>query len=274
MRNLIILLLLILCQYNSLFSQNHRFFYEFQYKTEPEGREISKDILLLTIKGSDITFLSNKFVEIDSINANSKYQKQYINPQYNSILQYSNINKIFTSYKKLDIDYYNYDFSVDLKWKIHNEKKTILGFSVQKATTKYSGRNWIVWFSNEIQLPYGPHVFYGLPGLVLEAYDDKKNFHYQMIKSSNSLSHNFNLSNIFEEPPSKIQAKDWKKVQINYYNNPLYNYKTIGWIMYNKDGSQFTSKDYKELELQIKDGMRKYNNPIELDEKIDFAILK
>lgn len=40
----------------------------------------------------------------------------------------------------------------DFGWKIENEKKTILGYNCQKATTFFRGRNYEAYFTTEI--PY------------------------------------------------------------------------------------------------------------------------
>lgn len=251
----------------NLFSQNHRFFYDFQYKIDSLKTE-ARDVLVLLISDKENLFLSNRFVETDSINSITTYEKQSITPQYNSIIRYDKENQVFSSYKKLDLDYYNYEFKNNINWKILPETKEILGFRVQKATTEYGGRNWTVWFCQDIKFPFGPYVFYGLPGLVLEVYDDDDNFHFLLIKNLNSFSHQFQLDNIFERKPNKINKDEWKKIQLNYYSNPLYNYKTIGWTIFNKDGSPYTDQDYRALELKRKEEIKRYNNPIELSDKV------
>ena len=40
------------------------------------------------------------------------------------------------------------------------------------ATTHFRGRDWKVWFSEEIPLPLGPWKLGGLPGLILAAHCD------------------------------------------------------------------------------------------------------
>lgn len=59
-------------------------------------------------------------------------------------------------------------------WNLTNDTTTIAGFVCQKATTNFKGRNWIVWFAPDLPFNTGPWKFNGLPGLVLQAYDDKK----------------------------------------------------------------------------------------------------
>lgn len=64
------------------------------------------------------------------------------------------------------------DFSQPV-WQIEDETKQIAGYSCQKATTTFKGRNYEAWFCPDIPLSYGPWKLNGLPGLILSAQDDK-----------------------------------------------------------------------------------------------------
>jgi hypothetical protein len=69
-----------------------------------------------------------------------------------------------------------------MTWSIKNETKTILGHTVQKATTQFRGRDYVVWFTSDIPLSNGPWKFGGLPGLILEVYDVQRHFVFESIK--------------------------------------------------------------------------------------------
>lgn len=59
-----------------------------------------------------------------------------------------------------------------------NETKRIERFSCNKAKVTFRGRNWIAWYSTEIPYSFGPWKFNGLPGLILEIYDDTNRYHW------------------------------------------------------------------------------------------------
>ncbi|MFV0541032.1 MAG: GLPGLI family protein [Aestuariibaculum sp.] len=61
-----------------------------------------------------------------------------------------------------------------IKWDLKNETKKIGAFKAHKATAKFRGRLYTAWYTLEVPLPYGPWKLQGLPGLILEAHDEKK----------------------------------------------------------------------------------------------------
>lgn len=68
------------------------------------------------------------------------------------------------------------------EWEIMpDEKTTILEFQCQKAKAHFRGRNWIVWFTPEIPISEGPWKLSGLPGLILQADDEKNEFGFKCI---------------------------------------------------------------------------------------------
>lgn len=64
-------------------------------------------------------------------------------------------------------------------WTIGQESETILGFSCLKATSSFRGRDWIAYFAPEIPVEEGPWKLYGLPGLILKAFDSKHHYEYE-----------------------------------------------------------------------------------------------
>lgn len=60
-------------------------------------------------------------------------------------------------------------------WKIERASKEILGYTTRKATAVIDSVNTLeAWFAPKIAIKNGPHVYWGLPGLILEL-TSKKN---------------------------------------------------------------------------------------------------
>ena len=59
------------------------------------------------------------------------------------------------------------------EWVIcEDSTRKIIGLNCTMATTHFRGRDWKVWFCEEIPLPLGPWKLGGLPGLILAAHCD------------------------------------------------------------------------------------------------------
>ncbi len=66
----------------------------------------------------------------------------------------------------------------DMQWKITDEAKKIGNFNCQKALCTFRGRDYEAWFTTEIPISTGPWKFWGLPGLIVEAYDVNREYKF------------------------------------------------------------------------------------------------
>lgn len=91
---------------------------------------------------------------------------------------------------------FKFDEEKSIQWDIFNESKFVGGYKCLKATTFFRGRRYIVWFTEEIPISSGPWKLNGLPGLILEAIDDKNevSFKLKSIKSTTLKS----ISNLYD----------------------------------------------------------------------------
>ena len=56
-----------------------------------------------------------------------------------------------------------------LNWKLEGtDTVKVLGYSCQRASVSWGGRNYIAWFSPDIPINAGPYRFRGLPGLIMK----------------------------------------------------------------------------------------------------------
>ncbi|WP_343665279.1 GLPGLI family protein [Chryseobacterium mucoviscidosis] len=105
----------------------------------------------------------------------SKFRRAYFIPEV-----FKNGNKLEIFDKVLNITY-AYESDQKIEWKLIDETKTISTYKCRKATGRYRNKNITVWYTEEIPISEGPYTFKGLPGLVIEAYDEKDFFHFTLI---------------------------------------------------------------------------------------------
>lgn len=79
-------------------------------------------------------------------------------------------------------DYYIFeDDNLPQQWTIiPDSAKTILGYTCQKATCSYRGRDYEVWYTPELPVSVGPWKFLGLPGLIMSVQDAKGHYTFEM----------------------------------------------------------------------------------------------
>jgi GLPGLI family protein len=92
----------------------------------------------------------------------------------------------------------------DIKWIFTKETKKIGTLVCHSATTNFRGRQYTVWYTPEIPLPYGPWKFTGLPGLVLEAYDTDFFVYFYFKNIEYPLKKEIKINFIKESPDSEF----------------------------------------------------------------------
>ena len=86
---------------------------------------------------------------------------------------FANEHKLITK-ERLFNNYLVEEDAPKINWKITKDTASFSGIKCQKAIAYFKGRNWIAWYATELPFQSGPWKLNGLPGLIVEAYDDKK----------------------------------------------------------------------------------------------------
>ena len=78
-------------------------------------------------------------------------------------------------------------------WNITNESQKIGDYNCTKATTTFRGRNYVAWFTKEVNIKNGPWKFSGLPGLIVNVYDTDKMYNYELqsVNINQDFDHSF-----------------------------------------------------------------------------------
>lgn len=257
-------------------AQTHRFVYEVQYKRDSTELDITKSNYILDVNPDKIMYYNYSFYVADSTIAANPGGGFFPPKDFNIYKRLKN-SKEYTHAEAIGFDSYRLMESADMKWKVLPDKKTTQGYTLQKAITRWGGRNWIAWFASEIPFQYGPYEFNGLPGLIFEIEDDKANYKYHLVRSQKfDKTYKSEQVDYFIDRSLPVNREKYKKLKLDFYQDPLI-YLNNGKVDLSKvegigleDGTMVTAKNKKEVtEVQSK-LIKKYNNPINLDTAIHY----
>lgn len=151
-------------------------------------------------------------------------------------------------------DEFRYEETKNLfDWEINSEIKEIAGYSCQKATTSFAGRNYIAWFTMQIPISEGPYKFNGLPGLIVKVHDEENHYNFEL-KQFRKLKE----PKLIEVPGDKFIVTNKRKLtelKEEDKRNPMRAVESSGIEI------GFTDAQKKELT----ESRMKKNNPIELE---------
>lgn len=107
------------------------------------------------------------------------------------------------------------------EWHIGDEEKEVRGYKCRNAVARYLGRDWKVWFTESVPVGVGPWMLWGLPGLIVEAWDAKNEVGF-VLNYAETLGRNDRiafLKGLFDVPKSKKKKYDYgiKESELFYY---------------------------------------------------------
>ena len=128
----------------------------------------------------------------------------------------------FQCWDKIGTSLYSYNETiVNPSWIISSDTCSVLGYTCQKATTNYGGREWTAWFAPEIPISEGPWKLRGLPGLILKAASSDNQFSFVAA----GLERAPNLGSIVtydgDNAYRKIAKKDFFSVKKRFWEKPF-----------------------------------------------------
>ncbi|WP_193813107.1 GLPGLI family protein [Kaistella flava (ex Peng et al. 2021)] len=261
-----------------LYSQTHRFIYEFKYLQNPNQTELKKENMTLDINTEDTKFYNYHYVTIDSTNITKGQNSQLWDSSTPVIVRKKNSN-LNSNYTLID-DVFVYETNDNIDWKLENETKKFENYILQKATTKFGGRNWTAWFAKEINIAEGPYKFRGLPGLIFQVYDDKNHFEFTLVKSF-KLKPTYKtpfLESFYGQKPIKTTEENINRMLMNLYNDPYHDTRE----RFSKNSNTNTEfningviiknvSQFKELAEIRQKNIRENNYPIEIEKALNYS---
>lgn len=116
-------------------------------------------------------------------------------------------------------DWFRYEEEIpDFGWELTDSVKTILGYECKGARCSFRGREWTVYYAEDIPVMEGPWKLCGLPGLIMEAQADGDEYSFVCIGIRNNSPRPITLYDVPYNNASRLKFYDAKhRYDINPY---------------------------------------------------------
>jgi len=240
---------------------NYKITYNLTYKLDSTSLEKPKSELMILYLGANLSLFSSRAKTLANpivVRGNTGYTSRSALTKFHyEILKDNRTDKLYYTLqipKMQDRFYYIQDKNL-FNWSISEETKQIKGYNVQKATTSFTGRDYIAWFSPEIPIAEGPYKFNGLPGLILEVSDADNDYVFEFI----------GLEKKTPKLPFKINLKQYVKTEKEELLDLWHRYRSDPFTYANNPNVKTTPEVHKQYLKYWAEMLEKENNPIELE---------
>lgn len=123
-----------------------------------------------------------------------------------------------THTEKIAQDWFRYEEDMPvIEWELGDSVKTVLGYECREANARFRGRDWHVFYTEEIPVMEGPWKLHGLPGLIMSATDRKGDYRFECVGVKQSATRPVC---IYDVPYNKTDRKKFYDTLHRYDTNP------------------------------------------------------
>lgn len=128
-----------------------------------------------------------------------------------------------THTEKICEDWFSYTEDMPpLDWELTDSVATVLGYQCQSARCRFRGREWRVFYTEEIPLSDGPWKLHGLPGLIMKVSDAKGHYIFECIGIKSKADRPIT---IYKVPFNKTDRRGYYDAKHRYDINPYSYYE-------------------------------------------------
>ena len=154
--------------------------------------------------------------------------------------------------ERVALQEYQYEEPVpEINWILIPGDSIIAGYDCKKAACDLYGREYVAWYAPDVQLPYGPYQFNGLPGLIFKITDTENNFDFTI---SGLQQIDFYDPIYVREYRAIVKSsrKEVRKIEKNYCANPAKGLKNSGKtiIMSDEDWESIQPTPYNPIDRE------------------------
>lgn len=213
----------------TLARETMEFVYDYNYcvdTTESLKDNLSSDQMLLQI-GPDMLskFSSLKNLTVDSLLltltneqvGQSAKEGKLSTGEFMTIFKNHPQGKL-THTEKVCIDWIKYEEDMpEFNWELTDSVTTVLGYECKSAKCNFRGRDWTVFYAEDIPIMDGPWKFYGLPGLIMKASDEKEHYTFECVGIKSVADRPITMYTV---PYNKTDRKGYYDIKHRYEINP------------------------------------------------------
>jgi len=146
------------------------------HTTDKNGEKVDDHYRLAVLAGSKTTLSAGYLSALKPEKQSRKDLLEELDEQKLNIpsvyIGYPSADEVTIRETMLISDYVTTEKKAPINWQIADDTLTITGYLCQKATAKVRGREWTVWYTEEVPTTAGPWCLYGCPGLIVKAEAD------------------------------------------------------------------------------------------------------
>lgn len=154
-----------------------------------------------------------------------------------------------THTEKICQDWFRYDEEMPaLDWELTDSVTTVLGYECQSARCSFRGREWTVFYTEDIPIMDGPWKLHGLPGLIMKASDKEGHYTFECIGIKSKADRPVT---IYKVPFNKTDRRGYYDAKHRYEVNPYAYYEatTGGHITVTDEAGNPQPDAYDPIEL-------------------------
>ncbi len=214
---------------------NLEFIYDYTFNADTlYNSQRDREKMLLQVGADGISkYSSLKNATIDSIIPTLSEEELVKNAERLANGPFINIFKNYpdgkiTHTEKIALDWFKYEENMpQFDWTLTDSVRTILGYECRQAKCSFRGREWTVFYTEEIPVMDGPWKLCGLPGLIMSARDEKGQYVFECVGIKSSTSRPITM---YDVSYNETNRKKFYDTLHRYESNPYGYAETVSGI--------------------------------------------
>lgn len=218
-------------EYLPIDKARYKVVYQMNFIEDTVKRKINDTYATLLIGDSIVTYGDKHKIDSDSVSYT--YRKQNNGKKLNPMQLLSTImgvkftHQIYLNYPRRDsltvtasiVGSKCYTESRPVQnWTETGRSKTIFDLNCKEAVCSYRGRDYVAYYCPDIPLSYGPDVFGGLPGLIMELHDGKQEYAWNLVGFEPcNYGHEITIN---MKDVQKLSREEFRAADLHYKQNP------------------------------------------------------